>query len=120
VLPPPGQFTAIRKDASNVPVIDLKTAAALMDPLAALVAKAGAAVLAVKRDHMTIDGKADGSPVTEADLASDTVIADGLARSIRSTAPRNSSPAATNSPSTSHSSPTACRNSALSAHRRSA
>jgi 3'(2'), 5'-bisphosphate nucleotidase len=80
VLPPPGQFTAIRKDASNVPVIDLKTAAALMDPLAALVAKAGAAVLAVKRDHMTIDGKADGSPVTEADLASDTVIADGLAR----------------------------------------
>ena len=31
---------------------------------------------------MTTSGKADGSPVTEADLAADRVIADGLARLI--------------------------------------
>ena len=29
---------------------------------------------------MTVDGKADGSPVTEADLAADRIIAEGLAR----------------------------------------
>jgi len=63
-----------------VPLIDIKTAAALMDPLASLVAKAGASVLAIKRDHLTIAGKADGTPVTDADLASDAIIADGLAR----------------------------------------
>ena len=63
-----------------MPVIDLKTAAALMNPLTALVAKAGAAVLAIKSGGMTVDGKADGSPVTNADLASDTIIAEGLAR----------------------------------------
>jgi 3'(2'), 5'-bisphosphate nucleotidase len=83
VLPPQGgcrRSTAPGKDASNVPVIDAQTAAALMNPLTALVAKAGAAVLSVSRDRMTISGKADGSPVTEADLASDRIIADGLAR----------------------------------------
>ncbi|GAB1715366.1 MAG: 3'(2'),5'-bisphosphate nucleotidase [Nitrobacter sp.] len=63
-----------------MPVIDAQTAAALMNALTALVAKAGAAVLSVSRDRMTISGKADGSPVTEADLASDRIIADGLAR----------------------------------------
>ncbi len=70
----------MRKEASKVPVIDAQTAAALMDSLTALVVKAGAAVLAVKRDRMVIGGKADGSPVTEADLASDRIIAEGLAR----------------------------------------
>lgn len=63
-----------------MPVIDAQTAAALMNALTALVAKAGAATLSVSRDRMTISGKADGSPVTEADLASDRIIADGLAR----------------------------------------
>jgi 3'(2'), 5'-bisphosphate nucleotidase len=63
-----------------VPVIDLKTATALLDPLTALVAKAGAAVLAIKDDRINVRGKADGSPVTDADLASDAIIADGLAR----------------------------------------
>lgn len=63
-----------------MPVIDLKTAAALMDPLTALVAKAGKAVLSIKNDHIKISGKADGSPVTDADLASDAIIAEGLAR----------------------------------------
>ncbi|MBS0527938.1 MAG: 3'(2'),5'-bisphosphate nucleotidase CysQ [Proteobacteria bacterium] len=67
-------------EASNVPVIDAQTAVALMDPLTELVVQAGAAILAVKRDRMAIGDKADGSPVTEADMASDRIIADGLAR----------------------------------------
>ena len=62
------------------PVIDLDAAAALMAPLTDLVVRAGAAILAVNRGEMKIDGKADGSPVTEADLAADRIIADGLAR----------------------------------------
>jgi 3'(2'), 5'-bisphosphate nucleotidase len=60
--------------------IDRDTAAALMGPLTELVAQAGAAILAVNRGTMTSGGKADGSPVTEADLAADRVIAAGLAR----------------------------------------
>jgi 3'(2'), 5'-bisphosphate nucleotidase len=64
------------------PVIDRDTAAALIEPLTDLVARAGAAILAVNRRTMTSGGKADGSPVTEADLAADHVIAEGLARLI--------------------------------------
>src|SRR3984957_13780219 len=60
--------------------IDHGTVARLMAPLTELVALAGAAILKVDRTRMRIDGKADGSPVTEADLAADRVIADGLAR----------------------------------------
>ena len=60
--------------------LDLDGAAALMAPLTDLAARAGAAILAVNRQVMRIDGKADGSPVTEADLAADHVIAEGLAR----------------------------------------
>jgi 3'(2'), 5'-bisphosphate nucleotidase len=60
--------------------IDLKAAARLMAPLTELVALAGAAILKVDRTRMRIDGKADGSPVTEADLAADRIIADGLNR----------------------------------------
>jgi 3'(2'), 5'-bisphosphate nucleotidase len=55
-------------------------AAALMAPLTELVIRAGAAILAVDRSAMRIDGKFDGSPVTEADLAADRIIAEGLAR----------------------------------------
>jgi 3'(2'), 5'-bisphosphate nucleotidase len=62
--------------------IDRDTAAALIGPLTDLVARAGAAILGVDRRTMTSDGKADGSPVTEADLAADRVIAEGLARLI--------------------------------------
>jgi 3'(2'), 5'-bisphosphate nucleotidase len=62
------------------PVIERDSAAALMEPLTELVARAGAAILAVNRAAMRIDGKLDGSPVTEADLAADRIIADGLAR----------------------------------------
>jgi 3'(2'), 5'-bisphosphate nucleotidase len=60
--------------------IDGKAAARLMAPLTELVALAGAAILKVDRTRMRIDGKADGSPVTEADLAADRIIADGLHR----------------------------------------
>jgi 3'(2'), 5'-bisphosphate nucleotidase len=62
--------------------IDRDAAAALIEPLTELVARAGAAILAVDRRTMTKSGKADGSPVTEADLAADRVIAEGLARLI--------------------------------------
>jgi 3'(2'), 5'-bisphosphate nucleotidase len=57
----------------------IDAAAALMAPLTDLVVRAGAAILAVNRDAMKIDGKSDGSPVTEADLAADRIIAEGLA-----------------------------------------
>ena len=67
---------------SSRPVIDGDAAAALMEPLTDLVIRAGAAILAVNRAAMQIDGKADGSPVTEADLAADRIIAEGLARLI--------------------------------------
>jgi len=61
-------------------VIDDKAASSLMEPLTALVVKAGEAILGVNRAAMQIDGKPDGSPVTEADLAADHIISDGLAR----------------------------------------
>jgi 3'(2'), 5'-bisphosphate nucleotidase len=66
------------------PTIERDAAAALMEPLTGLVAKAGAAILRVNQDTMTVDGKADGSPVTEADLAADRIIAEGLARLVPS------------------------------------
>jgi 3'(2'), 5'-bisphosphate nucleotidase len=59
-------------------VIDCEAAAGLMEPLTELVLRAGEAILAVNRCAMTIEGKADGSPVTEADLAADRIIANGL------------------------------------------
>jgi 3'(2'), 5'-bisphosphate nucleotidase len=65
---------------SSGSVIDAATAAALMEPLTDLVVWAGAAILAVNRVAMRIDGKHDGSPVTEADLAADRIIGEGLAR----------------------------------------
>src|SRR3982075_2024657 len=65
---------------SSGPMIDRDSAAALMGPLTDLVVRAGAAILAVNRAAMRIDGKRDGSPVTEADLAADRIIAEGLAR----------------------------------------
>src|SRR6201747_1911708 len=67
---------------STAPVIERDRAAALMEPLTDLVIRAGAAILAVNRRAMKIDGKVDGSPVTEADLAADRIIDEGLARLI--------------------------------------
>ena len=64
---------------STVPLIGRDAAAALIEPLTDLVVRAGAAILAVNRGAMRVDGKADGSPVTEADLAADHIIGEGLA-----------------------------------------
>ncbi len=61
-------------------IIDGAAAAGLIEPLTALVVKAGEAILAVNRAAMRVEGKQDGSPVTEADLAADRIIADGLAQ----------------------------------------
>jgi 3'(2'), 5'-bisphosphate nucleotidase len=69
----------MNKARSSEPVIDRDAAAALIDPLTDLVIRAGAAILAVNRVAMKIDGKLDGSPVTEADLAADRIIGEGLA-----------------------------------------
>ena len=65
---------------SSGPVIDRDAAAALIEPLTGLVVRAGTAILAVDRLAMKVDGKPDGSPVTEADLAADRIIGEGLAR----------------------------------------
>jgi 3'(2'), 5'-bisphosphate nucleotidase len=65
---------------ANSPAIEGEAAAALLEPLTDLVIRAGAAILAINRAAMRIEGKLDGSPVTEADLAADRIIAEGLAR----------------------------------------
>jgi 3'(2'), 5'-bisphosphate nucleotidase len=65
---------------SSTTLIDSSKAAALLDPLTDLVIRAGAAILAINRSAMKVDGKLDGSPVTEADLAADRILAEGLAR----------------------------------------
>jgi len=61
---------------NEAPVIDRDAAAALIEPLTDLVIRAGHAILAVNRSAMKVDGKKDGSPVTEADLAADRIIGD--------------------------------------------
>ncbi len=58
--------------------MDREALVALIAPLTELVVAAGAAILAVNRRAMKVEGKLDGSPVTEADLAADRIIADGL------------------------------------------
>lgn len=58
--------------------IDCDEAAALMERLTDLVVKAGHAILAVNRHAMKVAGKVDGSPVTDADLAADRIIGEGL------------------------------------------
>jgi 3'(2'), 5'-bisphosphate nucleotidase len=65
---------------SSGTLINSDAAAALMEPLTDLVLRAGAAILAVNRLDMKVDGKLDGSPVTEADFAADRIIGEGLAR----------------------------------------
>src|SRR6187200_1413808 len=62
------------------PRIDHTAAASLMAPLTDLVIRAGRAILAVNRATVAVAGKIDGSPVTEADLAADRIIGEGLAR----------------------------------------
>ena len=70
----------MNKATLPVTVIEAGAVSALMEPLTDLVIRAGAAILAVNRAAMRIEGKIDGSPVTEADLAADRIIADGLAQ----------------------------------------
>jgi len=70
----------MNKPSSPSRPIDGKAAAALIEPLTELLARAGTAILAVDRAAMRVDGKIDGSPVTQADLAADRIIADGLAQ----------------------------------------
>jgi 3'(2'), 5'-bisphosphate nucleotidase len=65
---------------SHAGPIDLAQATALIGPMTDLVVRAGQAILAVNRGAMKVEGKLDGSPVTEADLAADRIIGDGLAR----------------------------------------
>jgi 3'(2'), 5'-bisphosphate nucleotidase len=67
---------------SQARAVDRDQATALMGPLTDLVVKAGQAILAVNRRDVKIKDKLDGSPVTEADLAADLIIGDGLARLI--------------------------------------
>ena len=69
----------MNEPVSSRSAIDCGRLAALMEPLTDLVIQAGAAILAVNRAAMKIDGKTDGSPVTEADLAADRIIGEGLA-----------------------------------------
>lgn len=64
----------------SLPRMDVAHAATLIEPLTELAVQAGAAILRVNRKVMNVDGKADGSPVTEADIAADHVIGEGLAR----------------------------------------
>ena len=70
----------MNRAGSSGPPIDRAQATALMEPLTDLVVRAGAAILAVNRGNMKVEGKGDGSPVTEADLAADRIIGEGLAR----------------------------------------
>ncbi|GKQ56139.1 3'(2'),5'-bisphosphate nucleotidase CysQ [Bradyrhizobium sp. Ce-3] len=60
--------------------VDCDKAATLLESLTGLVIQAGQAILAVNRSAMSVTGKSDGSPVTEADLAADHIIVEGLAR----------------------------------------
>ncbi|KWV54615.1 3'(2'),5'-bisphosphate nucleotidase CysQ [Bradyrhizobium macuxiense] len=62
------------------PAVDCDKAATLLESLTELVIRAGDAILAVDRPAMKVTGKDDGSPVTEADLAADRIIVEGLAR----------------------------------------
>ncbi|MCL2716946.1 MAG: 3'(2'),5'-bisphosphate nucleotidase CysQ [Alphaproteobacteria bacterium] len=63
--------------------INAAEAARMMEALTAVVVGAGKAILGVNRAGMQVDGKSDGSPVTEADLAADRILTMGL----RQTAP---------------------------------
>ena len=58
------------------PAIDPAAARALLEPLTELVVRASAAILDVTK--ITANDKPDGSPVTQADLAADAIIFDGL------------------------------------------
>jgi 3'(2'), 5'-bisphosphate nucleotidase len=62
--------------SNHAPRIDQAGAKLLLEPLTDLVVRASAAILDVKK--ITANNKPDGSPVTQADLAADAIIVDGL------------------------------------------
>lgn len=62
------------------PTIDHAAALPLLEPLTELVVQASAAILDVARHTIAAEDKHDGSPVTQADLAADHIIVDGLQR----------------------------------------
>lgn len=62
----------------QAPVLDPAAVQALIEPLTDLVVRASAAILDVTK--ITANDKPDGSPVTQADLAADAIIVDGLKR----------------------------------------
>ncbi|WP_372622110.1 3'(2'),5'-bisphosphate nucleotidase CysQ [Falsiroseomonas sp.] len=57
----------------------MQDAAALLPRLVAIAAEAGARIVEVRQRPHSVEAKADGSPLTEADLAAEAVIAAGLA-----------------------------------------
>lgn len=60
--------------------LDARAAVALMEPLTELVIRAGNRILAVDRAVTQVHTKPDLSPVTEADLAANSILIDGLSR----------------------------------------
>ncbi|MET0443379.1 MAG: 3'(2'),5'-bisphosphate nucleotidase CysQ [Pseudorhodoplanes sp.] len=56
------------------------TRPALLDDLAAIASRAAAAIMDRRRAGISVRGKADASPVTDADMASEAIILEGLAR----------------------------------------
>jgi 3'(2'), 5'-bisphosphate nucleotidase len=60
--------------------VSLSTMKDLLEPLTALVVEAGEAINAVRCGTLCVDEKSDGSPVTQADLAADRILREGLAR----------------------------------------
>ena len=63
---------------SNSPPKDLD--GSLLDELSSLVSRAGAAILALRASSLEVQAKADHSPVTAADHASEAVMAEGISR----------------------------------------
>lgn len=59
---------------------DIPSLATLLAPVSAIAEQAGAEILRVKRGGLHARKKADRSPVTEADMAANRVIAEGLQR----------------------------------------
>jgi 3'(2'), 5'-bisphosphate nucleotidase len=54
--------------------------AALLDELSSVVSQAGAAILSVRSSGLSVQAKADRSPVTQADHASEAVMLEGISR----------------------------------------
>jgi 3'(2'), 5'-bisphosphate nucleotidase len=60
--------------------LDIHAATSLIEPITKLVIRAGSAILAVNRTVMNVQNKGDESPVTEADLAANRILIEGLSR----------------------------------------